>query len=38
MDKEYKMGDAILGRTKEKNLGIAFSADMNVSEQCEIAA
>ena len=39
MDKEYKMGDTILGRTtKEKDLGVMFSADMKVSEQCGIAA
>ena len=39
MDKEYKMGDAVLGRTtKEKDLGVTFSADMKVSEQCRIAA
>ena len=37
MDKEYQMGDAMLGRTtneKEKT----FRADMKVSEQCGIAA
>ena len=34
MDEEYKMGDAILGRTtQEKDLGVTFSADMKVSEQ-----
>ena len=34
MDKEYKMGDAVLGRTtQEKDLGATFSADMTVSEQ-----
>ena len=34
MDKEYKMGDAVLGRTtQEKDLGVTFSA-----EQCGIAA
>ena len=39
MDKEYKMGDAVLGRTtKEKDLGVTFSGDMKVSEQCRIAA
>ena len=39
MDEEYKMGDAVLGRTtQEKNLGVTFSADMKVSEQCGIAA
>ena len=39
MDEEYKMGDAVLGRTtQEKDLGVTFSADMNVSEQCQNAA
>ena len=39
MDEEYKMGDAVLGRTtQEKYLGVTFSADMKVSEQCGIAA
>ena len=39
MDKEYKMGDAVLDRTtQEKDLGVTFSADMKVSEQCGIAA
>ena len=39
MDKEYKMRDAVLGRTtQEKDLGVTFSADMKVSEQCGIAA
>ena len=39
MDKEYKMEDAVLGRTtQEKDLGVTFSADMKVSEQCGIAA
>ena len=38
MDKEYKMGDTVLGRTtQEKDLGVTFSADMKVSEQCQIA-
>ena len=38
MDEEYKMGDAVLGRTtKEKDLGVTFNADMKVSEQCGIA-
>ena len=28
MDEEYKMGDAVLGRTtQEKDLGVTFSAD-----------
>ena len=39
MDEEYKMGDAVLSRTtQEKDLGVTFSADMKVSEQCGIAA
>ena len=39
MDEEYKMGDAVLGRnTQVKDLGVTFSADMKVSEQCGIAA
>ena len=39
MDEEYKIGDAVLGRTtQEKDLGVTFSADMKVSEQCGIAA
>ena len=39
MDEEYKMGDAVPFRTKqEKDLGVTFSADMKVSEQCGIAA
>ena len=39
MDEEYKMGAAVLGRnTQEKDLGVTFSADMKVSEQCQIAA
>ena len=39
MDEAYKMGDAVLGRTtQEKDLGVTFSADMKVSEQCGIAA
>ena len=38
-DEEYKMGDAVLGRTtQEMDLGVTFSADMKVSEQCGIAA
>ena len=38
MDEEYKMGDVILGRTtQQKDLGVTFSADMKVSEQCGIA-
>ena len=39
MDEEYKMVDAVLGRTiQEKDLGVTFSADMKISEQCGIAA
>ena len=37
MYEEYKMGYAVLGRTtQEKDLGVTFSADMNVSEQYRI--
>ena len=33
------MGDAVLSRTtQEKDLGVTFTADMNISEQCGIAA
>ena len=39
MDEEYLVGDAVLGRTtQEKDLGVIFSTDMKVSEQCRIAA
>ena len=39
MDEEYKMGDAVLGRTtQQKDLGVTFRGDMNVSEQCGISA
>ena len=39
MDEEYKMVDAVQGRTtQEKDLGVTFCADMKVSEQCGIAA
>ena len=39
MDEEYKMGDALLGRTTlKKDLGVTFSTDVKVSEQCRIAA
>ena len=35
MDEEYKMGNAVLGRsTQEKDSGVTFSTDMKVSEQC----
>ena len=35
----HKMGDALLGRTtQEKDLGVTFSADTKVYEQCGIAA
>ena len=38
MVEEYKMGDAVLGRTiQEKDLGVKIFADTKVSEQCEIA-
>ena len=39
LDVNYKMGDTVLGTTvKEKDIGVTISADMNVSEQCGIAA
>ena len=39
INEEYEMGDAVLGRTThEKVLGVTFSVDMKVSEQCGIAA
>ena len=39
LDDEYIMGDAVLGRTtQERDLGVTFSFDMKVSEQCGIAA
>ena len=39
LDVNYKMGDTVLGTTvKEKDLGVTITADMNVSEQCCIAA
>ena len=39
MDEEYKIVDAVLGRTtQDKDLGVTFSADLKVSEQCGIAA
>ena len=39
MDEEYKMEDDLLVRTTKQNyLGVTFSADMKVSEQCGIAA
>ena len=39
MSKEYFMGNTILGTSvKEKDLGVTVSADMIVSEQCELAA
>ena len=39
MNVNYKMGDTLLGTTvKEKDLRVAISADMKVSEQCGIAA
>ena len=39
MDEEYKMGNAVLGRTTQENdLGVTFIANMKFSEQCGIAA
>ena len=39
IDEEYKMGDAVLGRTtQEKDLGVTFSDDVKVAEQCGIGA
>ena len=36
MEVEYKMGDAVLGRTThEKDLGVTFSADMKVGLMCD---
>ena len=38
MSKEYFMGSTILGTSvKEKDLGVTVSADMTISEQCELA-
>ena len=38
-DVNYEMGDTVLGITvKEKDLGVAVSAYVKVSEQCGIAA
>ena len=38
MDEKYKMGD-VLGRTTQDNdLGVTFSTEMKVSDQCGIAA
>ena len=38
LDIDYSMGDTVLGTTvKEKDLGTTISADMKVSEQCDIA-
>ena len=35
MDEEYKMGNAVLGRSTQDNyLGVTFSADMKVSKEC----
>ena len=37
MDEEYKMGDAVLGRTtQEKDLGVTFSGDKKVSKHCQM--
>ena len=39
MDVYYTMGDTVLGTTvREKDLGVTISANMEVSEQCGIAA
>ena len=39
IDKEYKMGDAVLYRTtQEKDLGVTVCTDMKVSELCRFAA
>ena len=39
MDEEYKIGAAVQDRTTQEHyLGVTFSADMKVSEQCGIAA
>ena len=39
MDEEYKMGDDVLGGTTQENdLGVTFSVDMKVSEQCGISS
>ena len=36
---DYEMGGTILSKTvKEKNLGVSMHANMNISEQCRIAA
>ena len=38
-DTQYTIGGTVLNTTlKEKDLGLTISADMKVSEQCEIAA
>ena len=38
-DAQYTMGGTVLNTTvKEKDLGLAISADMKASEQCGIAA
>ena len=37
MDEKYTIGDAVLGRTTQEKdlvLGVTFSVDMKVSEQC----
>ena len=39
LDVKYKMGDTVLGTiVKEKDLGVAISADIKFSEQCGIVA
>ena len=38
-NEKYIMGNTVLGiTTKEKDVGVTFSANMKVSEQCGIAA
>ena len=39
LDANYTMVDTVMGTTvKENDLGVTISADMNISEQCGIAA
>ena len=38
MDEEYEWGMLYYVEPQEKDLGVTFSADMKVSEQCGIAA
>ena len=37
-DAQYVMGGTVLTTVKENNLGFIISADVKVSEQCEIVA